>query len=98
MDVTEDESNRPGAREGNLAELFSAASLHDVESTALEISREHPTFEEWWEPYVGGVGPAGAYVSGWTPSGRPSCGSAVARCCRGPVHPHLVRLGGTGRA
>ena len=24
---------------------------------------EHPSFEEWWEPYTGGVGPAGAYVA-----------------------------------
>ena len=25
---------------------------------------EHPTFEEWWEPFTLGVGPAGAYVAG----------------------------------
>lgn len=22
----------------------------------------HETFDEWWEPYTGGVGPAGGYV------------------------------------
>ena len=27
---------------------------------AVEIV--HPTFEEWWEPYTYGVGPAGDYV------------------------------------
>lgn len=70
MDVQEDESKRAGAREGHLAELFSAAGLEDVESTALEVSREHPTFEEWWEPYVEGVGPAGAYVAALDPERR----------------------------
>lgn len=24
---------------------------------------EHPTFEDWWEPYTLGVGPAGAYAA-----------------------------------
>ena len=27
------------------------------------VSVEHPTFEEWWEPFELGVGPAGAYVA-----------------------------------
>jgi hypothetical protein len=29
----------------------------------LTARLEHPTFEEWWEPYTFGVGPAGAYVA-----------------------------------
>jgi len=63
----EDESRRPGAREGHLAELFKAAGLRDVEAWYLEVTLEHPTFDEWWEPYVAGVGPAGAYVAGLDP-------------------------------
>ena len=59
-----DESGLAGAREGHLAELFSAADLHDVEETLLAVDVEHPTFEEWWEPFTLGVGPAGAYVTG----------------------------------
>jgi hypothetical protein len=31
---------------------------------------EHATFEEWWEPYTLGVGPAGAYVAGLDPGRR----------------------------
>ena len=38
--------------------------LVDVDETALSVSVEHPTFEEWWEPFTLGVGPAGAYVAG----------------------------------
>ncbi|NUR17113.1 MAG: SAM-dependent methyltransferase, partial [Dermatophilaceae bacterium] len=26
------------------------------------VSVEHPSFEDWWEPYTLGVGPVGAYV------------------------------------
>jgi SAM-dependent methyltransferase len=59
----EDESRLAGAREGHLAELFGAAGLSEIEQTVLTASVEHPTFEEWWEPYTRGVGPAGAYVN-----------------------------------
>ncbi|HWM11652.1 MAG TPA: class I SAM-dependent methyltransferase [Solirubrobacteraceae bacterium] len=59
-----DESDLAGAREGHLAELFAAAELGAIEQTLLAVRVEHPTFEEWWEPFTLGVGPAGAYVSG----------------------------------
>jgi len=58
-----DESDLAGAREGHLGELLAAAGLNRIEQTSLISSVEHPTFEEWWEPFTGGVGPAGAHVA-----------------------------------
>jgi SAM-dependent methyltransferase len=58
-----DESHLAGAREGHLAELFEAAGLREIEETALSIRVEHPTFDDWWEPFTLGVGPAGDYVA-----------------------------------
>jgi SAM-dependent methyltransferase len=58
-----DESRMPGTREGHLAELFEAAGLGDIATTVLKVSREHPSFDDWWEPYTLGVGPAGAFVA-----------------------------------
>jgi len=63
----EDESELAGAREGHLAELFDAAGLHEIEETELAVSVEHASFEEWWEPFRLGVGPAGAYAAGLDP-------------------------------
>jgi SAM-dependent methyltransferase len=60
----EDESRLAGAREGHLAELFDAANLREVTSTSLVVEVEHPSFEEWWEPFTEGVGPAGAFAAG----------------------------------
>jgi SAM-dependent methyltransferase len=60
----QDESELPGAREGHLGELFEAAGLNDVEQSALSVTVEHPSFEEWWEPFTFGVGPAGSYAAG----------------------------------
>jgi SAM-dependent methyltransferase len=63
-DDVEDEGRRPGAREGHLAELFAAAGFTHVTEKALEVRLEHPSFEEWWDPYEDGFGPAGSYVAG----------------------------------
>lgn len=59
-----DESGLAGTREGDLTERFEQAGLREIEETALTVTVEHPTFEDWWEPYTLGVGPAGAYVAG----------------------------------
>jgi SAM-dependent methyltransferase len=59
-----DESQLAGSREGDLARLFDAAALREVQETALSVSVEHPSFEEWWDPFTLGVGPAGSYVAG----------------------------------
>jgi SAM-dependent methyltransferase len=58
-----DESGLAGAREGHLAELFEAAGLGDVEAATVTSRVEYATFDEWWEPFTGGVGPAGAHVA-----------------------------------
>ena len=60
----DDESTRPGAREGDLARLCAEAGLVGIESGSLTVEVEHPSFEDWWEPYLLGVGPAGAHVAG----------------------------------
>jgi SAM-dependent methyltransferase len=65
-----DESQLPGAREGHLGELLTAVGLHDVEETVLVARSDYETFEDWWEPFELGVGPAGAYVASLGPERR----------------------------
>jgi SAM-dependent methyltransferase len=65
-----DESELAGAREGHLAELFTSAGLREIGDTDLAIQVDHPSFDDWWEPYTLGVGPAGAYVAGLDPTRR----------------------------
>jgi SAM-dependent methyltransferase len=59
-----DESGQPGAREGDLAALFETAGLGDVQASDLWVRVEHASFEEWWDPFALGVGPAGVYLAG----------------------------------
>jgi SAM-dependent methyltransferase len=63
-------SQLAGSREGHLAELFEAAGLQDIEESSLSVRVEHPSFEDWWEPFTLGVGPAGAHVAALDAEGQ----------------------------
>ena len=81
----EDEALLSGAHMGHLTELFEAAGLHDVEEVQISVEVVHPTFEEWWEPYTYGVGPAGDYVQRLDDDRRADLASvARARLGNGP--------------
>jgi SAM-dependent methyltransferase len=60
--ANEGESRYAGAREGHLVEIFEAAGLRDVEQSVLEADLTHPGFEDWWDPFTRGVGPAGSHA------------------------------------
>jgi SAM-dependent methyltransferase len=78
-----DESDLPGVREGHLGELLRAAGAREVGETALSVDVEHPSFEEWWGPFLLGVGPAGKYVASLDPTAqarlRDSCRERLSR-------------------
>jgi hypothetical protein len=80
-----DESVRPGAREGELAELLGAAGLAAIESSQLTVRVRYESFAEWWEPFMLGVGPAGDYVKGLEESYRDDLRNRAAELLpRGP--------------
>jgi SAM-dependent methyltransferase len=78
-----DESDFPGAREGELVDIFHKAGISDAEGEALTFDVEHASFEEWWEPFTLGVGPAGHYVADLDPESQAS----LAEMCREEVPP-----------
>jgi len=84
----DDESGLAGAREGHLRELFEAAGLGGIEDTALAATVEYRTFDEWWEPFTFGIGPAGAYVAGLGPERS----QELHELCRERVPPAPFRL------
>ncbi len=58
----DERSRMPYRREGELAGLLRDAGLEDVEDGAIVVSAEYESFEDLWEPFTAGVGPAGAYA------------------------------------
>jgi SAM-dependent methyltransferase len=63
-ETAQDESGLAGARAGHLTELLEAAGLDRVEETELGASVEYSSFDEFWDPFMLGVGPAGSYAQG----------------------------------
>jgi len=77
------ESRLAGTREGDLTQLFQAAGLREIEESVLSVSVEHPSFEDWWDPFTLGVGPAGSY----TVSLEPALQTALRERCREVLPP-----------
>jgi SAM-dependent methyltransferase len=65
--AAEDESRLPGVREGDLARLFGQAGLAGAQVSTLTVRVRQASFEQWWEPFTLGVGPAGAYLGTLAP-------------------------------
>lgn len=59
-----------GGRAGHLEGLLAEAGLEDVRGVEHRSVVEHPTFEDWWQPFTLGVGPAGSYLVGLDEEGR----------------------------
>jgi SAM-dependent methyltransferase len=72
------EADRAGTHEGQLARLAESAGLSDVRSTSLTVRLAFASFEEWWTPYLDGVGPVGSYVASLEPELR----TAIQERCR----------------
>lgn len=65
-----DETDFQGGSCESLVSILEGAALHDVEVGELAVTVTHPTFEEWWQPYLHGVGPAGEAVASLDPDRR----------------------------
>lgn len=48
--------------EGEIAELFTAAGLVDVQESTLEVRSSYNDVDELWRGFLAGIGPAGAYL------------------------------------
>lgn len=68
---------RPCCTEGQLAALWRETGLVDVRETALQIRTEFRSFDDYWLPLLGGVGPAGSYVAGLAPQRRDALREAL---------------------
>lgn len=58
-----DEKDMPLCKPGELAALLRDAKLEAVSETALVIRLQFSSFDDYWEPFGLGQGPAGAYVA-----------------------------------
>ena len=52
----------PLCRPEALTNLFTGAGLNDVEVKPIDIPTQFTSFEDYWQPFLGGQGPAPAYA------------------------------------
>lgn len=57
-----DEGHMPLSREGELGSLWRASGLLNIEERPLVVEQAFASFTDYWTPFLGGQGPAGAYV------------------------------------
>jgi hypothetical protein len=53
----------PMCNQGALESIFQAAGLQDIKSSAIEIALPIKTFSDYWQPFLGGTGPAPLYIA-----------------------------------
>ena len=61
--ASRDERRMPLCREGELAELWRSAGLEAVDQQPLVTTLHFTSFDDYWQPFLGGQGPAGAYTA-----------------------------------
>ena len=74
-----DEKHMPLCRAGQLQNLWQQAGLKNVEERPITISMNFKSFEDYWNPFVTGQGPSGAYVRGLTDDARARLRAEVKR-------------------
>ena len=64
------ERNMKLSREGELGALWRKAGLREVREQALVIEQAFSSFSDFWDPFLKGTGPGGAYVASLTAERR----------------------------
>jgi ubiquinone/menaquinone biosynthesis C-methylase UbiE len=94
-----DESGFQGGSRASLLAVMERAGLAGVETVELAVTVTHPSFEEWWEPYQHGVGPAGEAVAAFDPERRAHLEQVLRRNLgEGPFDVTAVAYAARGRA
>ena len=69
-----------------LPNLFRDGGLLDIQRQSLTMRMEFANFDDYWQPFLGGQGPVGAYFAALAPELRVCIKEAVrdAYCCGAP--------------
>jgi SAM-dependent methyltransferase len=65
-----DERHMPLSTRGALADLWRAHGLRNVDEEPLSIDMVFTSFDDYWQPFLLGQGPAGVYVSALAENAR----------------------------
>lgn len=72
-----DERHMPLCRRGELAALWNAQGLQHVEEQPIAVDLSFASFDDYWSPFLGGQGPAGAYAASLSDTARAALESRI---------------------
>jgi SAM-dependent methyltransferase len=74
-----DERHMPLCRQGELAALWRAEGLTAIDEQPLDIELSFSSFDDYWSPFLGGQGPAGAHAASLPDTVRSALASRLRR-------------------
>jgi len=83
-------------RPGEIAELFASAQLEHIEESTLSVVSTYSSFDELWNGFLAGVGPAGSYCVSLRDAERDRLRKALFTRLGSP--PGLFTLGAVARS
>ena len=87
-----DERNMPLCKRGDLAALWRANGLQQIEEQAIVIDLAFDSFDDYWSPFLGGQGPAGSYAASLSEAARAGLASRLRRRLLGERQEGAVTL------
>ena len=69
-DAPDEATDRRFGRDGEIAELFSAAGFRDVRPGSLDVAAHYDDFDDLWAGFTSGVGPSGSFCAALAPDQR----------------------------
>jgi SAM-dependent methyltransferase len=70
VEAVDERTRMQFGRNGELGELWRQVGLADVEEGEIVVSAEYDDFDDLWEPFTVGVGPAGRHAASLDPERR----------------------------
>lgn len=80
-----DERRMKLARRGELGELWQATGLVEVQESSLVVETGFASFDDYWAPFLEGVGPAGAHVASLPEHDRQALEARLRTLVPGPL-------------
>jgi SAM-dependent methyltransferase len=90
-DVQNEASSRPYMDRDSLSGLFDEAGLDGADVQELHVTTAYEDFDDFWEPFLAGVGPAGAYAAKLDLTAREELKEACFRELGAPAGPFELR-------
>lgn len=85
---------RPGTlrfgRPGEIAELFASTGIEGIVESTLSVASTYGSFDELWNGFLAGVGPAGSYCVSLTDEDRDRLRAALLARFGSPTGPFTL--------